>query len=45
MATGRGKTFVAVGAPRKIADAGQLRRALFLSDRDELRAQARSLPK
>ena len=40
MATGSGKTFVAVSALRKIADAGQLRRALFLCDRDELRAQA-----
>ena len=40
MATGSGKTFVAVNALRKIADAGQLRRALFLCDRDELRAQA-----
>ena len=40
MATGSGKTFVAVNLLRKIADAGQLRRALFLCDRDELRAQA-----
>lgn len=40
MATGSGKTFVAVNALRKIADAGQLRRALFLCDRDELRSQA-----
>ena len=40
MATGSGKTFVAVNALWKIAEAGQLRRALFLCDRDELRAQA-----
>ncbi len=40
MATGSGKTFVAVNMLRKVADAGQLRRALFLCDRDELRAQA-----
>ena len=40
MATGSGKTFVAVNALWKIADAGQLRRALFLCDRDELRSQA-----
>ena len=40
MATGSGKTFVAVNALRKIADADQLQRALFLCDRDELRSQA-----
>lgn len=40
MATGSGKTFVAVNLLWKIARAGQLRRALFLCDRDELRAQA-----
>ena len=40
MATGSGKTFIAVNLLRKIADAGQLRRALFVCDRDELRAQA-----
>ncbi len=40
MATGSGKTFVAVNLLRKIADAGQLRRALFVCDRDELRSQA-----
>lgn len=39
MATGSGKTFVAVNLLKKIADAGQLRRALFLCDRDELRTQ------
>ena len=42
MATGSGKTFVAVNILKKIADAGQLRRALFLCDRDELRNQALS---
>ena len=40
MATGSGKTFIAVNLLRKIADAGQLRRALFVCDRDELRRQA-----
>ena len=40
MATGSGKTFIAVQLLKKIADAGQLRRALFLCDRDELRTQA-----
>lgn len=39
MATGSGKTFIAVHLLRKIADAGQLRRALFVCDRDELRSQ------
>ena len=39
MATGSGKTFVAVNLLQKIAAAGQLRRALFLCDRDELRVQ------
>ncbi|MEP7378783.1 MAG: DEAD/DEAH box helicase family protein [Chloroflexota bacterium] len=39
LATGSGKTFIAVNLLRKIADAGLLRRALFLCDRDELRAQ------
>src|SRR3989475_9914954 len=39
LATGSGKTFIAVHLLRKIADAGQLRRALFVCDRDELRAQ------
>ena len=42
MATGSGKTFVAVNLLKKIADAGLLRRALFLCDRDELRNQALS---
>lgn len=39
LATGTGKTFIAVHLLKKIADAGQLRRALFLCDRDELRSQ------
>jgi len=40
LATGSGKTFIAVQLLKKIADAGQLRRALFVCDRDELRSQA-----
>ncbi len=40
LATGSGKTWIAVNLLRRIADAGQLRRALFVVDRDELRAQA-----
>ncbi len=40
LATGAGKTWIAVALLRKIADAGQLRRALFVCDRDELRGQA-----
>ena len=39
LATGSGKTFIAVHLLKKIADAAQLRRALFLCDRDELRIQ------
>jgi type I restriction enzyme R subunit len=39
LATGSGKTWIAVALLRKIADAGQLRRALFVCDRDELRNQ------
>jgi len=39
LATGSGKTLIAVNILRRIADAGQLRRALFVCDRDELRAQ------
>ncbi|MCX7732734.1 MAG: DEAD/DEAH box helicase family protein [candidate division WOR-3 bacterium] len=42
LATGSGKTFIAVHILKKIADAGQLRRALFVCDRDELRTQALS---
>ena len=40
MATGTGKTRVAVEILRALDAAGQLRRALFLCDRDELRSQA-----
>jgi type I restriction enzyme R subunit len=39
LATGAGKTFIAVHLLKRIADAGQLRRALFVCDRDELRSQ------
>jgi type I restriction enzyme, R subunit len=39
LATGSGKTFIAVNLLKRIADAGQLRRALFVCDRDELRQQ------
>ncbi len=39
LATGAGKTFIAVNLLKKIADAGQLKRALFVCDRDELRTQ------
>src|SRR5262249_11356877 len=39
LATGAGKTFIAVNLLKKVADAGQLRRALFVCDRDELRTQ------
>lgn len=40
LATGSGKTFIAVHLLKRFADAGQLRRALFVCDRDELRSQA-----
>ena len=40
LATGAGKTFIAVNLLKRIADAGQLKRALFICDRDELRSQA-----
>ncbi len=40
LATGAGKTFIAVHLLKRIADAGQLRKALFVCDRDELRTQA-----
>lgn len=40
LATGAGKTWIAVNLLRRIADAGQLRRALFVVDREELRQQA-----
>jgi type I restriction enzyme R subunit len=39
LATGTGKTFIAVNLLKRIADAGSLKRALFLCDRDELRTQ------
>ena len=39
LATGAGKTFIAVNLLKRISDAGQLRRALFICDRDELRSQ------
>jgi len=39
LATGSGKTFIAVNLLKRIADAGELRRALFICDRDELRSQ------
>ncbi len=39
LATGSGKTFIAVNILKRIADAGQLKRALFVCDRDELRKQ------
>lgn len=40
LATGSGKTFIAVQLLKRIADAGQLGRVLFVCDRDELRSQA-----
>jgi type I restriction enzyme, R subunit len=40
LATGAGKTFIATQLLRRISDAKQLKRALFVCDRDELRAQA-----
>lgn len=40
LATGAGKTFIAVNLLKRIADAGQMTRALFVCDRDELRSQA-----
>lgn len=39
LATGTGKTFIATNLLHRIAEAGQLTRALFLCDRDELRKQ------
>ncbi|MDE3097463.1 MAG: DEAD/DEAH box helicase family protein, partial [Chloroflexota bacterium] len=39
LATGSGKTFIAVNLLKRVADAGQLRKALFVCDRDELRSQ------
>ena len=40
LATGAGKTFIAVNLMKRLADAGQMKKALFLCDRDELRVQA-----
>lgn len=40
LATGAGKTSIAVGLLQRLSDGGQLKRALFLVDRDELREQA-----
>lgn len=40
LATGAGKTFIAVNLLKRIADAGHMKCALFLCDRDELRTQA-----
>jgi type I restriction enzyme R subunit len=40
LATGAGKTYIAVNLLRRISDAGKLRRALFVCDRDTLRTQA-----
>lgn len=42
LATGAGKTSIAVGILQRLSDAGQLKRALFLVDRDELREQAQT---
>jgi type I restriction enzyme R subunit len=39
LATGAGKTFIAVNLLKRIYDAGQMKRALFVCDRDELRKQ------
>lgn len=39
LATGTGKTFIATNLLYRIAEAGGLKRALFLCDRDELRTQ------
>jgi type I restriction enzyme R subunit len=39
LATGSGKTFIAVNMLKKIGEAGRLKRALFVCDRDELRQQ------
>lgn len=40
LATGAGKTIIAADLLYKLSEAGQLRRALFVCDRDELRTQA-----
>ncbi|MFN5513383.1 MAG: DEAD/DEAH box helicase family protein, partial [Cyanobacteriota bacterium] len=40
LATGAGKTFIAVNLLKRIVDAGQMTKALFVCDRDELAGQA-----
>jgi len=40
LATGAGKTFIAVNLLKRLDTAGQLKKALFICDRDELRTQA-----
>lgn len=40
LATGAGKTFLAVQLVKRLADAGQVRKVLFVCDRTELRDQA-----
>jgi type I restriction enzyme R subunit len=40
LATGAGKTFIAVNLLKRISDSGQYTNALFICDRDELRTQA-----
>ncbi len=40
LATGAGKTFIAVNLLKRISDCGQYTNALFVCDRDELRSQA-----
>ena len=40
VATGAGKTYIAVQLLRRLFDAGTVKRALFVCDRDELRTQA-----
>lgn len=40
LATGAGKTFIAVNLLNRIDNAGQMKKALFICDRDELRTQA-----
>lgn len=40
LATGAGKTFIAVNLLNRIDNAGQVKKALFICDRDELRTQA-----
>ena len=42
LATGAGKTSIAVGLLQRLSDAGRLKRALFIVDRDELRGMAHS---